>query len=185
MKKNLLAGAVAICAILSAQPAAHAAVYDFTFFFNYFGTTQINTITGTLTTASATTDDFHGAAITGITGTYDGAAITGLSNFQGSDNRFFYGSGSGVVLAHDGLGGSNTPVFFNHDGLGFTTASASANLYTDTGAYVFEASNGVTVFGDGTFTASPASAAVPEPGSLALLGTGLLGLLFVAKRKRV
>jgi hypothetical protein len=185
MKKTLLASVVAICTMIGAQTAAHAALYDFTFSGPSFGTSQINTVIGTLTTSGAAANNFSGQAITGITGTYDGAAITGLSGFQGSDNLFFYGSGSGVVLANDGLTSSGAGVFVDHNGLSFSTASASANLYTSDGAYVFQDSNGVTVFGNGTFTASAASTPVPEPGSLALLGTGLLGLLLVAKRKRV
>ncbi|MDD2860573.1 MAG: PEP-CTERM sorting domain-containing protein [Acidiphilium sp.] len=159
MRQKMLAGAAALFTILAAQGVAHAGVFDFDYAGVLFGTSTAVDVVGTLTTAGTS------STITGITGTDNGAAITGLTTFQGSDNLLTYPA---------------NPSYFDFSGLGFTTANLSANIYYNVLGNVYEDSNGATVTG-GSLTVTP----VPEPGSLLVLGTGLLGLALVMRKRRV
>ncbi len=154
----MLAGAAALFTVLAMQGVAQAGVFDFSYTGVLFGTNTPETVVGTLTTSGTS------SAITAISGTDNGAAITKLSTYQGSDNLLTYPA---------------APSYVDYNGLGFTTANLSANIYYIFGSYIYENSNGATA-NNGTFTVTP----VPEPASLLVLGTGVLGLALVMRKRR-
>lgn len=173
MRNFIFAGAIAAVAIIGVQPAS-AAVFDFTFSGTNFVNANPIDVTGTLTTNSATPISANPQLITGITGTDNGAAITGLEpagSYLSNDNLLYYPAGSGTLV--------------DSSGFSFSTASLTANIFTQLSGYFYTDTNGATsVFSPSTFTVTPASTPVPEPGSLTLLGTGVLGLILVMRRNR-
>jgi hypothetical protein len=113
--------------------------------------------------------------VTSISGMQNGAAMTllGLGGYAVNDNALF----------------SSSP-FLSVGGVAFTLSGAvtAYNVYYDPGVGYFECSSALTpchANGSGEpvqFSARELSQ-VPEPGTLMLMGSGLLGLAGIARRK--
>jgi hypothetical protein len=167
----MIAGAV-LCLLAAAGPASAEIVYNWTL-------SGADTGSGTLTTGAP---DGSGFDITGFTGTIDGNLIDGLAGspldpggptisptgFFQYDNIVYPGPDpvldiSGILFSISGqeanIWGNNGPNDYSY----YVCCYAVANDRVD------------------TFTLTPA--AVNEPSTLAVIGSGLLGLWFVRRGK--
>jgi hypothetical protein len=152
-----------------------------TFNFNFTGTQF-----GGSGTFTATPDGGNQYTITGISGTVDGQAITGLlgaGTFDNNDNLLFEPGNFFDVLNFDQKG-----VSFK---LGTGNNITEVNIAEGTGFFVLSTIADLNPPGKGddkeeivNFNVSdPPTPAVPEPGTLALLGTGILGAAGAIRRR--
>jgi hypothetical protein len=172
-RTGLRAGVSALALMVAAGTSptpAYATLYDWTYSANF--ETHPGTImgSGTLTTTGASSP----FTMTAISGTFDGMAINGPVPPSVSINNDVY------VPAP----------FLDMFGIGFFIAGGTTiNIYfTTTHSTYQDITEGPSVLGlngtSGTFTLTPATAAVPEPASSAVLSVGLAGLWFVRRRRR-
>ena len=179
MIKNVLAATLLAAATFGSM-AASAGTFNFSYTIPSFDPLTYVTASGVLTTSDTLVNGAY--AVTGITGSRSFAvdgygtttqAITGLLS---PDTAY----GAGDLLY------ASAP-YFDSSGITYTLAggyggddfSGDVNFAYYNGSY----KEPLEGFGPARLTITPATS-VPEPGSLALLGTGLIALAFASRHQR-
>lgn len=175
--RSILSSLTLLAAVSVAPAMAHATSFD-TFTFVSNGLTVTTTLpTGVVVTPNYLPGDAPGYEIDFLSS----ATITKGANTEvdPSDYIQFYSSGASGGFSTGNVNG------FPGDGLAFDDAQlgpTGAVLFTLGANNVINFTMGTTNFGNGV-TATITPAATPEPSSLFLLGTGVLGLAGAARRR--
>lgn len=174
---SLVATGALVLIALSA-PARADIVWNFTYsggpFPDTFGPfngdpNQYDTINGQLTTSGLNAAN-NTYTIVGISGIDNGSQITGLDPAGSVTDNLLYA----------------TAPYLDFGGFSFTTAAGNdINLYfnSSNGHYWDWYDHGTTIVDNGTFAVSQATAAAPEPTSIALLGAGLLVFALLGRKR--
>ena len=101
-----------------------------------------------------------------------------------SDVLVFYSSAIGPYIA-DSSGDADSATVFSDSNGSLATFLANYNGLSDNHVTITENPNGLTDYSGTYFINSPEGTAVPEPGSFMLMGSGLLGIAGVLRRKLI
>ena len=180
MKKHALLVCGLALATLSSTPVFADTIFDFSF-------TGNSSVTGTPGIPFSGAGEFTLQAtktagkfkITDVTGTTDGETISKIlapGGFGFNDNLLFYKAGAATgSLDNSGVSyqlanGVDVNLFFGNPG------QYQQSLFGFPGMLISEDQTAPV-------NITPAASPVPEPGTLALLGTGVLGLAGAVRRK--
>jgi PEP-CTERM motif len=175
---NLKLSMILGCALLVFAMGAMADEFNLTATGN---TTSIfATLTGTPTGTPGVFD------VTNLSGSVDGLSATLLAT-SGPGVETSSITVNGYSILYDNILNMNLP-YFDADGLGFSLSDGTiGNLYCSGGVCLYGQLGGIPPFLEVLQQVSVTATPTPEPGTLVLLGTGLLiiSIMTVFRRKQI